>query len=70
MYGYTPWYVWSGDLHHDLWIEMVTDIITKFANSHEKRLQNYINFEASRILAVNNITRQLEQKKPFELIIR
>jgi hypothetical protein len=30
----------------------VTDIIAKFANSHEKRLQNHINIEASRLLKV------------------
>jgi hypothetical protein len=38
-------------------IETVTDIITEFANSHEKRLQDHINIEASRLLHVNNITR-------------
>jgi hypothetical protein len=35
----------------------VTDIITKFANSHEKGLEDHINIEASRLLNVNNITR-------------
>jgi hypothetical protein len=38
-----------------LGIETVTDIITKFTNSHEKRLQNHINIEASRLLNVNDI---------------
>jgi hypothetical protein len=32
-----PWYVRNSDLHRDLGIETVTDIITKFAKSHEKR---------------------------------
>jgi hypothetical protein len=42
-----PWYVRNSDLHRDLGIETVTDIIAKFANSHEKRIQDHINIEAS-----------------------
>jgi uncharacterized protein YeeX (DUF496 family) len=53
----------------ELYIETVTDIIAKFATSHEKRLQDHINIEASRLLNVNNITRRLKRKKPFELVI-
>jgi hypothetical protein len=49
---------------------MVTDIIAKFAKSHEKRLQDHTNIEASRLLNVNNITRRLKWKKPFELVGR
>jgi uncharacterized protein YeeX (DUF496 family) len=64
-----PWYVRNSDLHRDLRIETVTDIIAKFAKSHEKRLQDHINIEASRLLNVN-ITRRLKRKKPFELVIR
>jgi hypothetical protein len=56
--------------HRDLGIETVTDIIAKFAKSHEKRLQYPINIEASRLLNVNNITRRLKRKKPFELVRR
>jgi hypothetical protein len=63
-----PWYVRNGDIHRDLGNETVADIITKFANSHEKRLQNHINIEASRLLNVNNLTRRLKRKKPFELV--
>jgi uncharacterized protein YeeX (DUF496 family) len=64
-----PWYVRNSD-HRDLGIETVTDIIAKFAKSHEKRLQDHIDIEASRLLNVNNITRRLKRKKPFELVIR
>jgi hypothetical protein len=42
---------------------MVTDIMARFAKSHEKRLQDHIIIEASRLLNINNITRQLKQKK-------
>jgi hypothetical protein len=65
-----PWYVRNSDLHRDLGIETVADITTKLANSHEMRLQNHINIEASRLLNVHNITRRLKRKKPFELVKR
>jgi hypothetical protein len=65
-----PRYVRNSDLHRDLGIETVTDIIAKFAKAHEKKLQDHINIEPSRLLNVNNITRRLKRKKPFELVIR
>jgi uncharacterized protein YeeX (DUF496 family) len=64
------WYIRNSDLHRDLGIETVTDIIAKLAKTHEKRLQDHINIEASRLLNVNNITRRLKRKKPFELVRR
>jgi hypothetical protein len=60
----------SAITHRDLGMETVTDIIAKFANSHEKRFQNRINIEASRLFNVNDITRHLKRKKPFELVRR
>jgi hypothetical protein len=65
-----PWYIRNSDLHRDLGIETVTDITAKFAKSHEKRLEDHINIEASRLLNVNNMTRRLKRKKPFELVRR
>jgi hypothetical protein len=44
-------------------------MIAKFAKSGEKRLQDHINIEVSRLLNVNNITRRLKRKKLFELVI-
>jgi uncharacterized protein YeeX (DUF496 family) len=64
------WYIWNSDLHLNLGIETVTDIIAKFAKSHEKRLQDHINIEASRLLNVNSITRWLKWKKPFQVVRR
>jgi hypothetical protein len=61
-----PWYVLNSDLHRDLGKETVADIIAKFAKSHEKRLQDHINIEASRLLNLNSITRRLKRKKPFD----
>jgi hypothetical protein len=51
-------------------IFIITDIIAKFAKSHENRLQDHIYIEASRLLNVNNITRRLKWKEPFELVRR
>jgi hypothetical protein len=45
-------------------------VLILFAKSHEKRLQDHNNIEASRLLNVNNITRQLKLKEPFELVRR
>jgi hypothetical protein len=64
------WYLRNSDLNRDLGIETVTDIIAKFVKSHEKRLQDHINIEASRLLNVNNTTRRLKWKKPFEPVVR
>jgi uncharacterized protein YeeX (DUF496 family) len=63
-----PWYIRNSDLHRDLRIETVRDIIAKFTKSHEKRLQDHINIEVSRLLNVNNITRWLKRTKQFELV--
>jgi hypothetical protein len=35
-------YIQNSDIHRDFRIEMVADIIAKFAYSHEKILQSYI----------------------------
>jgi hypothetical protein len=48
-----PSYVRNSNLHRDLGIETVTHITANFANSRERRLQNHINIEASRLLNVN-----------------
>jgi hypothetical protein len=63
-----PWYIRNSDLHRDLRIETVTDIITSLASSHKRRLQNHINSEVPRLLNVQNIPRRLKRKKPFELV--
>jgi hypothetical protein len=63
-----PWYIRNIDLHRDLGIETVTDLITRLTSSHEKRLQNHINSEVSRLLNVQNIPGRLKRKKPLELV--
>jgi hypothetical protein len=63
-----PLYVRNSDLHRDLGIETITDIIAKFAKSHEKRLQEHINIEPSRLLDVNNITRNSNGRNRLNLL--
>jgi hypothetical protein len=42
-----PWHVRNSGLHRDLGIETVTDIITTFANFHEKRPHQHRNVQTS-----------------------
>jgi hypothetical protein len=63
-----PWYIRNSDFLRDLGIDTFTDIITRLARSHKKRLHNHINSEVSRLLIVQNIPRRLKRKKPFELV--
>jgi hypothetical protein len=59
----TPWYIRNSDLHRDLRIETVTDIITRLASSHKKKLQNHINSEVSRLLNVQDTPRWLKNRR-------
>jgi hypothetical protein len=58
-----PWYLRNSDLHRDLEIVTVTDIIAKFAKSHEKRLEDHIDIEASRLLKVDNYHQTTEAEE-------
>ena len=62
-----PWYSRNSDIHRELGVETVASIITRYATSHKKRLQHHVNEEASKLLNVQNLTRRLKRKKPFEL---
>ena len=62
-----PWYSRNSDIHRELGVETVASIIMRYATSHKKRLQHHVNEEASKLLNVQNLTRRLKRKKPFEL---
>jgi hypothetical protein len=62
-----PWYVRSSDLHRDLNIESVIDIIKKMAQNHEWRPHNHPNTEAIQLLNYREATRRLNRTKPLEL---
>jgi hypothetical protein len=61
------WYVRNSDLHRDLNIETVIDIIKKMAQNHEWRLHNHSNTEAIQLLNYREATRRLNRTKPLEL---
>ena len=62
-----PWYVRNSDLHNDLSVQTVPDIITMHADKHEKRLQIHANPEAAKLCKAV-YTRRLKRTKPKDLI--
>lgn len=62
-----PWYVRNSDLHRDLNLPPVVDVIQKCAVRHNQRLQMHENDEMEALLVVNNI-RRLKRTKPHELV--
>jgi hypothetical protein len=63
------WYVRISDLHGDLNIETVIDIIKKMAQNHEWRLNNHPNTETIQLLNYREATRRLNRTKPLELCL-
>jgi hypothetical protein len=62
-----PCYVRNSDLHRNLNIESVTDIIKKMAQNGERRLHNHPNTEGIQLLNYREATRRLNRTKPLEL---
>lgn len=63
-----PWYIRTVDLHRDLKMDVVVDIIKKHAEAHEHRLHRHVNVEAIQLLDNTDIVRRLKRTKPFELV--
>jgi hypothetical protein len=64
---YYLYYVRNSDLHRDLNVKPVTDIMKKMAQNLEWRLQNHPNTEAIELLNYREATRRLNRTKPLEL---
>lgn len=64
-----PWYVRNEDLHRDLRIDSVAEVLKKFAGKHHIRLQNHVNDEMQAVLNVHNNVRRLKRTKPYELMV-
>ena len=60
-------YVTNKELHNDLQISTVEDVIREYSNKHEKRLLNHINVEAIQLLDISNERKRLKGLKPHEL---
>lgn len=63
-----PWYVRNDDIHRDLGVDLVTVVIKKHAEAHERRLLQHVNVEAIQLLDTTDIVRRLKRTKPFELV--
>ena len=63
-----PWYVRNTDIHRDLQIDMVSDVVKKSATAHFGRLQSHVNPMMTNILD-NDVARlRLKRTKPFSLV--
>lgn len=60
-------YVSNKEIHDDLQIEWVNEVIQQNAIKHEKRLLNHTNVEAIQLLDITNEVRRLKRTKPHEL---
>ncbi|MGR0202193.1 hypothetical protein [Klebsiella pneumoniae] len=64
-----PWYIRNDHLHRDLKVEFVSEMVTRYANSHAQRVQCH---ENSAILSMLEETptmlRRLKRLKPHDLV--
>lgn len=63
-----PWYIRNSDIHRDLNIDYVKDVIKTFAERHQQRLQQHVNIEAKQLLDNTTCIRRLKRTKPQDLI--
>lgn len=64
-----PWYVRNEDLHKDLRMEQVKDVVAEYATKHDQRLRMHGNFEIRRMLSNPMVERRLQRTKPLDLVI-
>ncbi|KAI5720084.1 hypothetical protein M8J77_001627 [Diaphorina citri] len=64
-----PWYIRNDNLHRDLCVETVKEVIKKAALAHQKRLQEHENIEVVHLLDVESLLRRLKRKKPHDLAL-
>lgn len=60
-------YVTNKEIHRDLEIKWVAEVIREIAFGHEKRLHNHTNVEAILLLDITDEVRRLKRVKPHEL---
>jgi len=60
-------FVTNKEIHNDLKIQLVTEVIRENAIKHENRLLNHTNVEAIQLLDITNEVRRLKRVKPHEL---
>lgn len=57
----------NDDIHRDLGVSFVQEVIKDFANKHEQRLQQHVNAEAVKLLDTNDDIRRLKRRHPHDL---
>lgn len=62
-------YVTNREIHNDLEIKWIDDVIRECAIKHEKRLLTHTNVEAIQLLDITNERRRLKRSKPHELTV-
>ena len=62
-----PWYIRNDELHKDLEVDIVDNVIKKYTQIHQQRLQQCVNSEILQLLDNAAIERRLKKTKPFEL---
>lgn len=63
------WYQRNEDLHSDLNLRTVEEVIRDFSIQHERRLHEYDNIEALQLLDNSLDVRRLKRYKPYDLVV-
>ena len=59
----------NADIHNDLKMKFVEDVIRDYAKAHEKRLHQHTNVEAIQLLDTEQDIRRLKRNKPQDLTL-
>lgn len=62
-----PWYIRNLDLHRDLEIPSVMEVVRKYAHKHRARLSQHVNAEASQLIENQPAIRRLQRVIPTDL---
>lgn len=65
-----PWYIRNNNLHRDLCIETVKEVIRKAALAHQQRLEDHENVECAHLLDIEHLIRRLKRTKVHEVAER
>lgn len=64
-----PWYIRNDNLHKDLKVEYVSEIISKYAVNHDRRIQTHVNPEMLCVVEeASHTLRRLKRVKPQDLV--
>lgn len=63
------WFQRNEDLHRDLGLKTVDEVIRDFAIRHEQRLHDHVNSEALELLDNQHDKRRLKRRKTYDLVV-